>query len=429
MEYRCIYFFLAEEVKFGSVAEPKQHLENKMWVLEKIKESVENLPLELSRYVGRNTEDTFRSSDTGLRYRLHNNVLTPDKIPEFCLPPRLCKRSPLRADMMAFHLQDQNHSCRRCASSNITLKALEMKDGDAVTARKAAKKHLPFSADAYGLAGMSESANTRRKESLFLSKCPVYVFDRGSAAAASRQSWESNLDKKTSSPSRHCAKSSSSSPGKDFLRGASSCPSLINNREDIGKRKVDSLSLISTPSCPPSLQGSSLTLVSSAFFPLDILQYQQSLQQKHSLALQGHIKVHLFAEQIISASPSLSTVRVHVESVEREDDDQRTLNCALHLCLIPGKLQRKESATLMDSCSPVFNEDFFFTGLSREDMLELQLRIRVVNKPAAGTFNKRKVIGVIIKPLSQLLNIKTNAGVTDFCSAQQILCREYQCNE
>lgn len=393
-----------------------------MWVLERIKESVDNLPLELSRYVGRNTEDIFRSSDTSLRYRLHENVLTPDKIPEFCLPPRLCKRSPLRADMMASRLEGQNHSSGSCASSNIAIKALEMKNREAVTARKAEKKPLPFSAEAYGLAGIFESANTRRKESLFLSKCPVYVFDRSNAAAGSRQSWESNLDKKTSSPSPHCAKSSrSSSSGKGFLRGASSCPSLIDNREDTGKRKVDSLSVISTPSCPLSIQGSSLTLVPSTFFPLDILQSQESLQQKHSLALHSHIKVHLFAEQIISASPvsSLSTVRVHVESVEREDGDQRTLNCALNLCLIPGKIQQKESATVTDCCSIVFNEDFFFTRLSREDMLELQLRIRVVNKPAAGTFNKRKVIGVIIKPLSQLLNIKTNAGMINFCSVQQ----------
>lgn len=392
-----------------------------MWVLEKIKESVENLPLELSRYMRRNKEDILRSSDTGLRYRLHNNVLIPDKIPEFCLPPRLCKRSPLRADIMASHLQDQNHSSGSCASSNITLKAVELKNDDAGTARKAAKKHLPFSAEAYGLAGMSESANTRRKESLFLSKCPVYVFDRSNAIAASRQSWESNPDKKTSPPSRNYAKSSPSSSGKGSLRGASSCPSLIDNREDIGKRKVDGLSLISTPSCPPSLQGSPLTFFPSAFFPLDILQYQESLQQKHSLALHGHIKVYLFAERIFSANPvsTLSTVRVHVESVERDDNDQRALNCALQMCLIPGKIQQKESATVTDSCSPVFNEDFFFTGLSGEDMLELQLRLRVVNKPAAGTFHKRKVIGVIIKPLSQLLNIKTNAGVTDFCSVWQ----------
>lgn len=389
-----------------------------MWVLEKIKESVENLPLELSRYVGRNTEDIFCSSDTGLRYRLHNNVLTSDKIPEFFLPPQLCKRSPLRPDMMASHLQDQNHSS---GSSNITLKAVEMKNGDAGTARKAAKKHLPFSAEAYGLAGMSESANTRRKESLFLSKRPVYVFDRSNAIAASRQSWESNPDKKMSPPSRNCAKSSPSSSGKGSLRGVSSCPSLIDNREDIGKRKVDSLSLISTPSCPPSLQGSPLTFFPSAFSPLDILQYQESLQRKHSLALHGHVKVYLFAERIFSANPvsTLSTVRVHVESVERDDDDQQALNCVLQMCLIPGKIQQKESATVTDSCSPVFNEDFFFTGLSGVDMLELQLRLRVVNKPAAGTFHKRNVIGVIIKPLSQLLNIKTNAGVTDFCSVWQ----------
>lgn len=379
-----------------------------MWVLEKIKESVDKLPLELSR-MGRNTEDMFRSSDASFHYRLHSNVLTPDKIPEFCLPPRLCKRSPLRADAMASCLQDQDRSSRIGASSNTTLEDPERKDGDAV---KPAKKPLPFSAEAYGLAGMSESANTRRKESLFLSKCPVYMFDRVNAAAASRALREA---KKASSP--HSAKSfPCSSSGKGVLRGASSCPSLTDSREDIGKRKPDSLSFISSPSCPPSLQGSSLTVVPSVFSPLDVLQSQESLQQKHSLVLQGHIKVHLFAERIISANPvsSLSTVRVHMESVKRDDDDdQRILNCAVHLCLIPGKIQQKESATSMDS---VFNEDFFFTGLSGVDVLELQLRIRVLNKPAAGIFSKRKVIGVIIKPLSQLLNIKTNTGVTQFGS-------------
>lgn len=384
-----------------------------MWVLEKIKESVDSLPLELSRYMGSYTEDKIRSSDTSLPYRLHKNVLTPDKIPEFCLPPRLCKRSQFGADTMAPYLQDQKRSSESCASSNVTLKGQGMRNGDAV---KPAKKPLPFSAEAYGLAGMSESANTRRKESLFLSKCPVHVFDRINATAASRQSWESNPPEKTQFYA-HCAKSTPSiSSGKAFLRGASSCPSLIDSREDIGKRKVDSL--ISSPSCPPSLQGSSLTLVPSVFFPLDALQSQESLQQKHSLVLHGHITVHLFAERIISANPvsSLSTVRVHVESVERDDDDQRTLNCAVHLCLIPGKIQQKESATVTDSRSPVFNEDFFFTGLSREDVLELQLRIRVVNKSTAGTFNKRKVIGVIVKPLSQLLNIKATTGMTPFCS-------------
>lgn len=394
------FYFLTEEANFGCVEEPHSIWEIKMWVLEKIKESVDKLPLELSR-MGRNTEDMFRSSDASFHSRLHNNVLTPDNIPEFCLPPRLCKRSPLRAGVMASCLQGQNRSSRIAGSSNTTLEDPQMKP---------AKKPLPFSAEAYGLAGMSESAHTRRKESLFLSKCPVHVVDRGNAAAASRASREA---KEPSSP--HCAKSlPCSSSGKAFLRGASSCPSLIDSREDIRKRKLDSLSLISSPSCPPSLQGSSLTLVPSVFSPLDVLQSQESLQQKHSLALQGRITVHLIAERIISANPvsSLSTVRVHVESVKRDDDDQRTLHCAVHLCLIPGKIQQKESATSTDSGSPVFHEDFFFTGLSGEDVLELQLRIRVLNRPAAGPFSKRKVIGVIIKPLSQLLNIKTNTGVT-----------------
>lgn len=402
---------------------------------------MESLPIELSRYMGKSEENIFLSSKAGLSYNLHENILTPDKIPEFCLPPRLCKRSPLlEADTMAPYLHGQNQIPKSSTSSNTTHEAKDVttKNGDALVAGKATKKPLPFSAEGYGLAGIYESPNTRRKESLFHSKCPAYMFDRSNTTAAPRLAKESNLPKKTlsgflphllrkqlsktestesetpsSSPlsSPYSAKSSPYIPsGSGQLRGATSCPSLIDSRENRGRWKRGCLSLTTSPSCPPSLEGSSLTLAPPVLFPLEVLQCQERIQQEHILPLQSHVKVCLFAEQTIGTNTfsSLSTVRVRVVSVDGlwEDADRRTLNCAVNLCLTPGKLQQQESATIRNCHSPVFNEDFFFTELSREDLLELQLRLRVMNKPAAGTLRRGKVIGVITTPLSQLLALK-----------------------
>ncbi|XP_069555452.1 C2 calcium-dependent domain-containing protein 4C [Brachyistius frenatus] len=414
-----------------------------MWVLGKIRESVESIPLELSRYMGHSEEDLFSPSKTCLSLNLHDNILTPDKIPEFCLPPRLCKRSPLpEAEKTPPYLHglSQKPKSSTCANTaHVNTKDVKTKNADALVALKATKKPLPFSAEGYGMAGIYESPNTRRKESLFHSKLPVYMFDRGIPTAAHRLVNEASLPKKTlsrflpmfsrkilsekGSTESEIYSSSDSSPlsspysAKSFLsipsssgrlKGAVSCPSLIDSKAARGRRKKVALSLTSSPSCPPSLEENSLTLPPPVLFSLDVLQCQERLQHELVLPLHGCGRVRLCAEHTTLSSSkfsSLSTVRVHVVSVEHlvEDTDRRTLNCAVNLCLTPGKLQQQESATIRNCRSPVFNEDFFFTELSHKDLMHLQLRLKVVEKPAAGTLRKGTMIGMITKPLSQLL--------------------------
>lgn len=396
---------------------------------------MESFPLELSRYIGKTEEEIFLSSKAGLSHNLHNNILTPDKIPEFSLPPRLCRRSPpLEADTMAPNVNDPKQP-RSGASSSATNEAknVKLKSGEPlVVARRAVRKPLPFSAESFGLAGMYESANTRRKESLFHSKRPAYILDRSEKSAALRQAKEPNLPKTTLSgmvpqvlykqlqktESREFIATSSSSLGSQYyaksrsgrLRGATSCPSLIDSRERRDGGKMACLSLTTSPSCPPSLEGSLLTLGPPVLFPLDVLQSPDRAQQEQILPLQGRVKVRLFAEQTVSTNmfSALSTVRVRLVSVEGlcEDAERRSLDCAVTLCLTPGKLQLQQSASIRNCSRPVFNEDFFFTELSGEDLLELQLRLRVVNKLAAGPLRRVKVIGMISKPLSQLLAVK-----------------------
>lgn len=402
-----------------------------MWVVGNIKKRLESIPLELGRYTG--PEEDFWVS----KAELHSNILTPDKIPEFCLPPRLCKRSLLLEDETPNGCsRDQTprgntHSDMKQHKTN----DVKAKTGD-VVCWKAGKKPLPFSAEGYGLAGMYESPNTRRKESLFHSKCPTYVFDRSLRAAVNRLPEESARPKSISpfsgilplfscktrpqtggtdsepASSRKSSPSCSSSSATTFLsipsgsrhlKGATSCPSLVDIRDKV-ERGAPSSKACARPS---SLGGSSLTLAPPVLFPLDVLQCQERLQREHVLPLRAHGNVRLSAERTLSTNTFSSrfTVRVRLVSVEglRHDDDRRPLNCAVSVCLTPGKLQRQNSATIRNCRSPVFNEDFFFTGLSRDDLLELQLRFKVLDKPAAGTLRRGTVIGEVSKPLSQLL--------------------------
>ncbi len=422
-----------------------KHQKITMWVLGKIRESMESIPLELSRYMGKSEEDTFCSSKANLSHNLHSNILTPDKIPEFCLPPRLCKRSLLlEAETTASNLHSQNLAAKSSTlnTTHEKTKNVKKKNDDALVVWEAAKKPLPFSAEGYGLAGIYESHNTLRRESLFHSKCPVYMFDRSFPNAPPRLAKKTNPPKKTlpgflpkffckslsetgstdsetpssdSSPlhSSYSGKSSPSIPlAGGRLKGAASCPSLIDCREKRGRFKKGGLSLTNTPSCPPSLEGSSLTLAPPVLFPLDVLQCQERMKREHVLPLQGRGKVRLFVEHTTFSTNVFSsrfTVRVRVVSVEGlwDDIDQRTMNCAVNLCLTPGKLQQQESATIRNCRSPVFNEDFFFIELSGENLLEMQLRLKVVEKPAAGTLRRGTVIGAIIEPLSQLLPLKS----------------------
>lgn len=400
-----------------------------MWVLGKIRESVEGFPLELSRYVGKSSEEMFLCSKASLSYKLPSNILTPDKIPEFCLPPRLCKIIlPLEAHTGAL----SPDGLQQAQSSASTTPATQGKSIKTLVAGKAVKKPLPFSAESFGLGGMFESPNTRRKESLFLSKRPAYILDRSKTGAPlGLDNHEPN--KKTFVPhmlckqqrkteARECMTTSSlslssqsgvrchpSNPAhKGHLRGAMSCPILIDSSGS--KSGVNSGGLAMMRS-PPSSEVALLTLGSPALLPLDVLQSVQKLPREHILSLQGRVQVRLLVERTVSTNmfSTLSTVRVRLVSVEllSKDTGGRGLDCAVSLCLTPGKQQQQQSATIRSCSSAVFNEDFYFIELSREDLLKLQLKLRVTNKPTAGTLKRVKVLGVMITPLCQLLSVNS----------------------
>ncbi|KAK7933822.1 hypothetical protein WMY93_004718 [Mugilogobius chulae] len=288
----------------------------------------------------------------------------------FCLPPRLCK-SP------SFPL---THPYSNPQITN-------------------PERRTP--AEGLALTRLYERPNTRRKESLFHAKRPVYLFDRspGQAHPPQPRTTPRAMGAKRSvmAPQTGSFTSFSESPSSSdsspvgspcMLRGAASCPALTQSHisHSDGKRSPSGLS-------PPVIS------------PLDMLHCWTDCPQ-HKLLLEGHGIIRFSIEHYHTLATPLSpgrTVQLRVASVEGVS----ALSCALHVCLMPGKKQRQRSATIRQSrVTYRFNEDFFFTELSEEELQRLELRVKVVDKVRGAGLRKVALVGMFTKPLSQLLVTK-----------------------
>lgn len=358
-----------------------------MWLLDKIRDSVESLPQELAHFVGTAYRDACLHPQTRLSNNLNKNILTPDKIPEFCLPPKLFRRkSPAWSQVgppdycFLGGAQPQEIREKLQASPNNTAHAGATGGCTGTPTKTKRRKPPPFSAEGYGLAGVYESPNTRRKESLFHGKCPSYVFDRSSRRPVvqadkrkhqqvqgktlslhgllplflgKRLSETGSTDSGTSSSS--CDPTPIGSPystGSSILvlatsKGdpvsadatASSCSLVVKTKEHswrprkepspsvkphhrlaAGAAVADAATIASAP------EAHLHSLVPPATYPLDLLHCQEPLQHEHTLPLLGGGEVRLSTEHtpspLSSSSSSTSsrpvtvTVRVRVVSVE-----------------------------------------------------------------------------------------------------------------
>lgn len=367
--------------------------------------------MEISRLVGKNSEEISAKAD--LLSKLHSNVLTPDKIPDFFLPPRLCRRSLLAVEGVS----ERNCSVNTRSKVDLTT---DLNKGTVVGPR--GPKAVPFSLKSYE-SGLFESPNTRRKESLFHSAFTHYTLttraapklpsitllkagsvesDTSSSAESSpysspppswsiRRKWDNmtSLSRSASKESLH----------KDvLLRNTDKVqPARTETNKKAVKTKAHCETVAQEPRCS--------TLAPPLQFSLDMLHCQERLHSEHVLLLPHRGSIRLSASHSSTAG-HLATVHIRVVSVEglREPGDPRPLHCGLTLSLSPGKLQRQHSATIRNCRNPVFNEDFFFTKPEGKEggLQELALRVKVLDK--ASGLGRDTVLGAVIKPLSELLS-------------------------
>ncbi|XP_072472476.1 C2 calcium-dependent domain-containing protein 4B-like [Notamacropus eugenii] len=357
------------------------------------------------------------------------NVLTPGRIPAFCIPPRLPSHTvPVRP------LGASTSTPRRCTaepdmwphdwnSSSSTGEqqprpALagaredpDLTDWDPRSQAALSLPHLPRRPTSYGFCVLLESPNTRRKESLFLG---------GSAAAAALllQSRPAPLLR----PRAHtyCGGGGPCHPrGQRGARdgpGSASSPSSSASSSPCASpppRDAPAPRSGSRPRCrrrrrrllraPDALWGRALRAggsrvlararsVSSAEdededcdavrdAPAPPGPLQQRLQGRSTVPLGRDGGALHLAAHYCPVSRRLRIRLLRAEGLYSGTAEPGAIGCRVSFTLVPpGKTRKRRSAVVRRSPNPVFNEDFFFDGLSEEDLRRTAVRVKAENK-------------------------------------------------
>ncbi|CDQ74734.1 unnamed protein product [Oncorhynchus mykiss] len=337
-----------------------------MWVLDKIRGSVETTVL-------RRGENGDKDGNTSA----YSNVLTPDKIPDFFIPPKL-----LAGDTKNL-LRAANRHIIQIESADDVVAGDTNADPQSQTAMSL--PYVPKTQTSYGFATLMESPHTRRKESLFhCDQTSPLTSPNCQRKGKSSVSEGNHLNP----PSDTCSSAESSPFSSPLLSRSASLLKIFTHETQAkvvkAKSKFARHSSLSTDECSsaepspnvprrlhsPSLHGSG---------PSD---------REHTINLQNGGRVRL------SANYDAGTARLRIRVLAAEElydkvYDIKSINCCVSLYLNPGKLQKQRSTIIKNSRNPVFNEDFFFDSVTSVQVKNLAVKIKVVNK---GTSLKRDTL-------------------------------------
>ncbi|KAG7264758.1 hypothetical protein CRUP_015199 [Coryphaenoides rupestris] len=276
--------------------------------------------------------------------------------------------------------------------------------------------HLAKAQTCYGFCTLLESAHTRRKESLFHSDtamcglpllsprsrspstysykpphCASFSLNKLSSRLPSPRAMalhrQSTLDSDTTSSTesspfnspllaRPLPRSSLlNSLGHERLLSQAGRKSLLSRNNslstdegsstdsspNIGQRASDGLEE------PLALYG----LAPPPIFPTDVFLCRERVM-KENLVPVGR-------DGTLSAEycPQNQRLRVRLISAEglyATSVNPKSINCNVSMCLLPGKMQKQRSTVINRSRNPIFNEDFFFDGISEENVGKWSLR-------------------------------------------------------
>ncbi|XP_009907304.1 C2 calcium-dependent domain-containing protein 4C [Dryobates pubescens] len=409
-----------------------------MWFLEKIRASHENGNLPSSSFLGlppsQNLPDKAR-----LGTATFPNVLTPDRIPEFCIPPRLTSCNPVKGpgSHQDHSPEDADHNSSDYSpysslphhiqvESAEEIPALEEESTNSDPQSQAALSlpHFPRAPTSYGFCTLLESPHTRRKESIFhadpYGALPSLILSRSRANTFSGKGSTSNpiaisftsVRLPPKHPSLHrqgacdsdTASSSDSSPFSSPLLSRSpprSC-SLIKTQSQEGflcralkaKNKSsmarnNSLSTeesSSTDNSPSVIRRASEGLLamqsfstSSPIFPLDLSCSRERLVGESTVVMDKGGMLRLSAEYC-SENERLRIRLISAEGLYDDSVEPKNINCCITFSLVPGKTQKQRSTVIKRSRNPIFNEDFFFDGIAEEELYSLSVRMKAMNK-------------------------------------------------
>nr|XP_057930318.1 C2 calcium-dependent domain-containing protein 4C [Doryrhamphus excisus]XP_057930319.1 C2 calcium-dependent domain-containing protein 4C [Doryrhamphus excisus]XP_057930320.1 C2 calcium-dependent domain-containing protein 4C [Doryrhamphus excisus]XP_057930321.1 C2 calcium-dependent domain-containing protein 4C [Doryrhamphus excisus] len=395
-----------------------------MWVLDKIRGSLE----------------------TGDRKEVappYTNVLTPDSIPDFFIPPKLVS-CPAEPEAPAVKPKE----CMQPSTSEQTIcggkkmgapkspRLVAKLAGDTKNLLKAANRHIiqiesaddvtgdtnadpqsqsamslpyiPKTQTSYGFATLKESPHTRRKESLFHCDAISPVPSPNSQRKTTSKSGDggnhlnpADCNVSHINPYRYfsggesdtCSSAESSPFSSPLLSRSASLLKIFTHETQAkvvkAKRTFARHSSLSTDECSSAEPSPSLQrrLHIPSFHCAPPAQ-EHGLQQEHTINLHKGGTVRICANY--DAGTSRLRIRVlAAESLYDAHCDIKSINCCVAVYLNPGKLQKQRSNIIKNSRNPVFNEDFFFDAISSVHVKNLSVKFKVVNK---GTSLKRDTL-------------------------------------
>ncbi|MBZ3889129.1 C2 calcium-dependent domain-containing protein 4A [Sciurus carolinensis] len=309
------------------------------------------------------------------------NVLTPDRIPEFCIPPRLAPNLTSSTFRNSW------------GEDTETNEGAGLTDWDPRSQAALSLPHLPRTLTAYGFCTLLESPHTRRKESLFLGDPGAAVFlqqPEAQPVPGPRAHTYGNNGKRDvpdlplrtpdATPAaaplcpcpprdaicpRPCDRWLLRAPNMRLSRAlrarrshrltrASSVPS----QDDDDKRGAASLPTAPAPGPRPKL-----------------------LEAEGTVAL-GHAGCVL--RLVAEYCPGSGRLRIRLlrpEGLAGGTSEPRAVGCRISLVLQPlGATRKQRSSVLRRSRKFSLDQDFYFDGLTEDQVRHLTVRVKVENK-------------------------------------------------
>ncbi|XP_055454796.1 C2 calcium-dependent domain-containing protein 4A-like [Psammomys obesus] len=286
------------------------------------------------------------------------NVLTPDRIPEFCIPPRLEPSTAWAALRDAWAANADTHD------------GAGHTDWDPRSQAALSLPHLPRARTAYGFCALLECPHTRRKESLFLGHpgAPVPrlgLRQRAHTLASSRRVPDAPSPAPDDPDTARVLTPHAASRRRRLLRGPDGLLSraLRAPRGRAGAR--------------PGSRGDEHERAASCAPPAPSGRDPERLQAEASVAVgRGACTLRLAAEYCRrSASLRLRLLRAEGPAVALEP---RAVGCRLSLVQRPSGQQR--ASVVRRSRKAALDQDCCFDGLSEEQLRRLVVRIKAESK-------------------------------------------------
>ncbi|XP_058396446.1 C2 calcium-dependent domain-containing protein 4A-like [Diceros bicornis minor] len=339
------------------------------------------------------------------------NVLTPGRIPEFCIPPRLpapcAPESPPPDGSLP----------RRCAADQ-DLWPREADEGagrtdwDPRSQAALSLPHLPRARTAYGFCALLESPHTRRKESLFLGGPRAAAIRPRAHTFGGGGRGDAPLVPRGGAPTTTPTAPGGPRPPRDALAPRPRGFRLLRAPEGLlrralrarrSRRLARALSVSSGDEDEERSAGSrSPARAPSASPPPPAGPRPERLEAEGTVALDRVGGALRLAAQYSPASGRLRVRLLRAEGLAGGAAEPRAVGCRVSFVLQPpGKTRQQRSAVVRRSRKAAFDQDFCLDGLSEDELRRLAVRVKAENKGRG--LERGRLLGQGELPLGPLL--------------------------